>query len=82
MVWTLVVKKDSPPPLVPTTHPKIHQLLQDFQALTKDPIGLPSLRDIQRCIDLVPGASLPHLPHYRMSPKEYQILHEQSMIFF
>ena len=61
---------------VPEVPKKVQPLLDEFRDVTPEelPDGLPPMRDIQHCIDLIPGASL---PHYRMSPLEYEELHRQ-----
>ena len=58
------------------TDPRLESLFAEFPHLKNEPQGLPPIRDIQHQIDLILGASLPNLAHYRMSPEEYKILHD------
>ena len=79
-VVMLLAKVDTDSPsdlLVPIP---VQNLLQKFADICPNelPNSLPPLRDVQHQIDLFPGSSLPNLPHYRMSPREHEIL--QGMV--
>lgn len=60
---------------------RVQPLLEEFKdVLSMDlPDGLPPIRDIQHQIDLMPGASLSTLAHYRMILTEHEELHQQVM---
>ena len=51
------------------------EVLEDFKDDLPD--HLPSLGDTQHAIDLVPKATLPNLPYYRMNPTEHLELQRQ-----
>ncbi|XP_078432960.1 uncharacterized protein LOC144704417 [Wolffia australiana] len=76
----LAVTLDVPtiPPVTPRS-PEVEALISEFRDVFPDelPGGLPPMRNIHHAIDLVPGASLPSLPHYRMEPPKYEELLRQ-----
>ena len=63
----------------PTLPPTIQVLLEEFKTMFPDeiPHGLPPLRGIEHQIDLIPGATIPNRPAYRMSPQESQEIQKQ-----
>ncbi|XP_020697731.1 uncharacterized protein LOC110110544 [Dendrobium catenatum] len=74
-----LVVADSNKEGVTSSYPlEIREILHQFADVIPSelPPGLPPLRSLQHQIEFIPGATLPNLPHYRMSPKECSILQE------
>ncbi|KAK8928243.1 hypothetical protein KSP39_PZI017395 [Platanthera zijinensis] len=59
--------------------PDIRRLLAEYTDIMPEelPDEIPPMMDIQHTIDLVPGASLPNLPHYLLNPTEHAELKQQ-----
>jgi len=62
-----------------TIIPEVAPIIMDFADVFPNdlPDQLPPMRNIQHAIDLVPGATLPNLPHYQMNPMEHVVLQRQ-----
>ena len=62
-----------------TLPPHILSLIEEYKDVFPEDItaGLPPIRGIEHQIDLIPGASLPNRPAYRMNPTETQEVQSQ-----
>ena len=76
-MFTVVAKKiidflEEPPK-------EVREVLKEFLDVFPSKLldALPPMRDIQRVIDFIPGATLPNLSHYRMNPSEHAKLQRQ-----
>ncbi|GJR08839.1 transposon ty3-I gag-pol polyprotein [Tanacetum coccineum] len=58
---------------------QVTSILEEFKDVVPEelPPGLPPMREIQHCIDFVPGVVIPHKVAYQMNPKEHEELQRQ-----
>jgi len=68
--FAIVVREEKDPAGIPSL---LIQFLEKFSDVFPDeiPFGLPPIRDMQHCIDLVLGSILLNKPAYRMNLKEH-----------
>ncbi|KAI0514154.1 hypothetical protein KFK09_010188 [Dendrobium nobile] len=78
LLLALVMREPSTHKFLTIVPEEVQKLLQQYKDICPEtlPAALPPLRALQHQIDLLPGASLPNLPHYRLSPKDHAILQE------
>ncbi|GJV96511.1 putative CCCH-type zinc finger family protein [Tanacetum coccineum] len=76
-VFTLVAVEEND--IISEAPLQVHPLLKEFADVIPDdiPPGLSAMRDIQHCIDFIPGSAIPNRPAYRMNPKEFVELQRQ-----
>ncbi|GKF36250.1 hypothetical protein Tco_0113008, partial [Tanacetum coccineum] len=69
-VFTLVVVEENE--IISEAPLQVQPLLREFADVIHGdiPSGLPAIRDIQHCIDFIPGSAIPNRPAYRMNPTE------------
>ena len=78
IIFALVATDSSTEPPLDTPSEAVPILAEFSQVFPAElPDHLPPLRDIQHAIDLVPRATLPNLPHYRLNPTEHAKLKRQ-----
>ena len=58
---------------------EITELLNEYKDIIVDDLldGLPPIRSISHCMDLIPGASLPNRAPYRLTPTENEELNRK-----
>ncbi|GKA40296.1 RNA-directed DNA polymerase [Tanacetum coccineum] len=71
-VFTLVVVEENE--IINEAPLQVQPLLREFADVIPGdiPSRLPAIRDIQHCIDFIPGFAIPNRPAYRMNPTELQ----------
>nr|GEU66451.1 hypothetical protein [Tanacetum cinerariifolium] len=76
-VFTLVVVGENK--IISEAPLQVQPLLREFADVIPDdiPLGLPAMRDIQHCIDFIPGFTISNKPAYQMNSKEFEELQRQ-----
>ncbi|KAI0493184.1 hypothetical protein KFK09_027460 [Dendrobium nobile] len=77
-IMALIVTEQNVPSQEGSICAEVKSLLQQFPDICPSelPSELPPMRAIQHQIELAPGATLPNMPHYKMSPNEHKILQQ------